>query len=174
MTPYRTPDRWLLASGLLQATMQELAIDGRLHREGVAFFLGQHQSAVAQLTHLCVLRGDKLRKTVDHLRIDPALMNEVTDLTIAENLQLIGQIHSHGPGYGTDLSYPDHFYGIRVPGFLSLVAPDFAQRPETELVDCGVHVFEAPGGFRRMLPSEINWRFGRLDGTRHRVVVASV
>jgi len=174
MTPYRTPDRWLLADGLLQATMQELAIDGGLHREGVAFFLGRHKDTVAHITHLCTLRGDKLDKTVDHLRIDPALMNEVTDLSIAEDLHLVGQIHSHGPGYGTDLSYPDHFYGIRVPGFLSLVAPDFAQRRETQLVECGVHVFETPGGFRRMPPGEISRRFGRLDNARHRVVVASV
>ncbi len=173
MTPYQTAERWLLAEGLFDATLEELAIDGRSNREGIAFFLGRHHGTQAHLTHLLKLRGIKLNKTPDHLRVDPDLMNEVTDLAIAEDVSLLGQIHSHGPGHGIDLSYPDHFHGIRVQGFLSLVAPDFALRPHTGLLDCGVHVFEASKGYRRMLDQEIKRRFALLDGVRHRALVVS-
>ena len=174
MSPYRTADRWLLAEGLIQAVLEELSIDGLRHREGVAFFLGRHHGPEGHITHLVVLRGVQLVKREDHLHIPAALMNEVTDHVIEQQGVLLGQIHSHGPGYGVDLSYPDHFFGIRAPGFLSLVCPDFGMRLETGLEDCGVHVFDAPRGFRRMGSGEIAQRFGALTGTAVRVVTAKV
>jgi hypothetical protein len=174
MSPYRLADRWLLADGLLQAALEELAIDGLRGREGVAFLLGRHYDRDGHVTHLVVLRGDRLVKTENHLQIPSALMNEVTDLVIAQEGVLLGQIHSHGPGYGVDLSYSDHNFGIRAPGFLSLVAPDFGMRPGTRVQDCGVHVFDEPGGFRRMAITEIRTRFGDLLGTRAAVLVAKL
>jgi len=68
---------------------------------------------------------------------------------------LVGQIHSHGELYGTDLSYADRTFGIAVPYFLSLVAPDYALRPQAHLKDCGVHVFERGCGFRRLFAAEV-------------------
>ncbi len=174
MRPYRLAERWLLAGGLLQAALDELAIDGRRGCEGVAFFLGRHYERDAHITHLVVLRGAPLVKTENHLQIPAAVMNEVTDHVIAHEGVLLGQIHSHGPGYGVDLSYPDHFFGIRAPGFLSLVAPDFGMRPGAGLEDCGVHVFDEPRGFRRMPVAEIRSRFGNLLGTRVTVLVAEL
>ena len=173
MSPYRTAERWLLAEGLLQAAFEELSIDGLHGREGVAFFLGRHQERDGHVTHLVVLRG-RILKTENHLKIPPALMNEVTDHVIAQDGVLLGQIHSHGPGYGVDLSYPDHFFGIRAPGFLSLVAPDFGMRPGTRLEDCGVHVFDEPHGFRRMGEGEITARFGTLAGVQAQVLAAKL
>ena len=174
MSPYRTADRWFLADGLFHAVLEELSIDGLRHREGVAFFLGRHYGPEAHITHLVVLRGERLVKREDHLHIPAALMNEVTDHVIEQQGVLLGQIHSHAPGYGVDLSYPDHFYGIRAPGFLSLVCPDFGMRSETRLEDCGVHVFDAPGGFRRMGNSEIAQRFGPLPDTAVSVLTAKL
>lgn len=174
MSPYRLADRWLLADGLLPAALEELAIDGARGREGVAFLLGRHHDRDGHITHLVVLRCNRLVKTENHLQIPPALMNEVTDHVIAQEGVLLGQIHSHGPGYGVDLSYPDHFFGIRAPGFLSLVAPDFGMRRGTRLEDCGVHVFDEPHGFRRMAVAEIRSRFGDLLGTRAAVLVAKL
>lgn len=173
-SPYRCAERWLLADGLFDAVLHELSIDGVRHREGVAFFLGRHAGPEAHVTHLIALRGESLVKREDHLHIPAALMNEVTDHMIAQDGVLLGQIHSHGPGYGVDLSYPDHYFGIRAPGFLSLVCPDFGLRPDTHLEDCGVHVFEAPRGFRRMRGGEICQRFGRLPGTPTQTLLATL
>lgn len=173
MTPYRSAERWLLAQGLFQAAINEMAVDGRFDREGVAFFLGRPRGPEAHITHLCSLRGGKVNKSINHLQIDAALMNEVTDLSVAEDLTLLGQIHSHAPGYGTDLSLADHFFGIRVPGFISLVAPDFGLRSETRLVDCGVHVFDTPNGFRRLGVAELGQRFGQLLGIDYRGLMAT-
>ena len=58
----------------------------------------------------------------------------------------------------------DRNFGIRVPYFLSLVAPDYAQRPDTRLEDCGVHVFEPGTGFRRLPPSEVARRILFVPG----------
>ena len=174
MSPYRIAERWLLADGLLSAVLEEFSIDGRHNREGVAFFLGRHHGQEAHVTHLVVLRGERLVKHEDHLHIPAALMNEVTDHVIEQQGVLLGQVHSHGPGYGVDLSYPDHFYGIRAPGFLSIVAPDFGLRPDTRLEDCGVHVFDATRGFRRMGNGEVGQRFGLLAGARVALLTAQL
>jgi hypothetical protein len=172
--PYRCAERWLLADGLFDAVLRELSIDGLRHREGVAFFLGHHVGPEAHVTHLIALRGERLVKREDHLCIPAALMNEVTDHAIAQAGVLLGQVHSHGPGYGVDLSYPDHYFGIRAPGFLSLVCPDFGLHSETCLEDCGVHVFDAPRGFRRMRTGEIRQRFGSLLGTPPQTLIATL
>lgn len=174
MNPYRTAECWLLADGLMQAVLEELSVDGRRDREGVAFFLGRHFGPEAHITHLVILRGEILVKREDHLHIPATLMNEVTDLVIEHKAVLLGQIHSHGPGYGVDLSYPDHFFGIRAPGFLSLVCPDFGLRSGTRLEECGIHVFEAPQGFRRMRAGEIAQRFAPLPATSVQVLTAKV
>lgn len=171
-SPYVCAERWLLAEGLFDAVLKELTVDGREHREGVAFFLGKHVGPEAHVTHLVVLRGAALVKREDHLQIPSAMMNEVTDHCIAEDAVLLGQVHSHGPGYGVALSYADHYLGVRTPGFLSLVCPDFGMRAGTRLQDCGVHLFEAPRGFRRLGQGEIAQRFGTLPGSPVRTLTA--
>src|SRR5262249_911487 len=89
------------------------------------------------------------------LVIQPGLMNAITDAAIKLGVVLVGQIHSHGKLYGTDLSYVDRTFGIRVPYYLSLVAPDYAQRPATKLTECGVHVFELSNGLRCVSTMEV-------------------
>jgi hypothetical protein len=66
-------------------------------------------------------------------------------------------VHSHGPGYGLDLSPTDRVYGIRTPHYLSLVAPDYALSA-APLQRWGVHVFMENGGFVRLGASEANRR----------------
>jgi hypothetical protein len=173
-SPYRCAERWLLADGLFDAVLQELAIDGLCGQEGVAFLLGRHQGIEGHITQLIVLRGAKLVKREDHLHIPSALMNEVTDHVIAHDGVLLGQVHSHGPSYGVDLSYADHYYGIRAPGFLSLVCPDFGLTPGTRLEDCGVYVFEAPKGYRRMQMPEVAKRFAPLPGATAQTLIATL
>jgi len=173
-SPYQCAERWLLAEGLFDAVLRELSIDGFRGQEGVAFLVGRHVGPEAHITHLIALRGKCLVKREDHLHIPAAMMNEVTDHVIEQEAVLLGQIHSHGPGYGIDLSYPDHYFGIRAPGFLSLVCPDFALRHGTRFDECGIHVFDAPRGFRRMKAGEIGQRFQTLPGKTAQTLIASL
>jgi proteasome lid subunit RPN8/RPN11 len=154
-TPIST---WSIPETALVQSLQEMARDGLLGNEGVALWLGHRANGQADVRHLVTLRGSCVLKRPDQLVIRPQIVNEVTDLAIELGLVLIGQIHSHGGRYGTDLSYADRNFGIKVPYYLSLVAPDYALRPQTRLDECGVHVFEPDRGFRRLTPNEVAGR----------------
>lgn len=157
-------DTWVLPEQALRASFQEMAHDGQEGNEGVALWLGRQTDADAQVTLVVGLRGSGVIKRPDQLRIAPGLLNEVTDLALERGVSLLGQIHSHGEGYSTDLSPTDRTYGIAVPYYLSVVAPGFGEHAETRLADCGVHVFEPGLGYRRLPPNEIAQRMLVLPG----------
>lgn len=98
------------------------------------------------------------------LRLSESLINDVTDLAIDHGAMLVGQIHSHGTGYGTNLSPTDRKYGISIPHYLSLVAPHYGTRPETRIGECGVYVFEPGTGFRRLPFKEASRRVEIVSG----------
>ena len=155
---------WHLTEGALQGSLQEMAEDGVHGHEGVVLWLGRCAQGQADITHLVGLRGPGAIKRPDVLMIAPRLMNEVTDLALDLNVRLIGQIHSHGKGYGTDLSITDRTHGISVPYYLSIVAPDYGLRSGTHITDCGVHVFEPGHGYRRLSTAEIMHRVEVVPG----------
>lgn len=155
MSFFKVPHRWCIPEAAILASMREMAIDGAQGREGVAMWLGNYEDETAIITHVVALRGPGVKKAPDQLIISAALTNDVTDLTIEHQVTLIGQIHSHGKNYGIDLSLADRTYGIAVPGFLSVVAPDYAMRAQTSIKDCGVHVFEPGIGWRRFSQTEL-------------------
>jgi proteasome lid subunit RPN8/RPN11 len=129
-------------------SISEMASDGARGCEGVALWLGRRFAGIVTVTHVVALRGPGVTKRPDHLSISPELLNEVTMLAIRAGVYLVGQIHSH-PGTWVDLSETDQLYGIRMPGYLSVVAPHFARRPNIALAECGVHVFDR-GAWRRL------------------------
>jgi hypothetical protein len=143
-----------------------MALDGANGNEGVTLWLGTRRDSHAVITHSVILRGPGIVKQPDFLSIEPGLLNDVADLAIRLNVSLVGQIHSHGPGYGTDLSYTDRTYGIKVPYYLSVVAPDYAMNDDVPIVDCGVHVYEQNLGFRRFLQPEIESRIEIIRDSR--------
>lgn len=155
---------WCMSPSVLELSVQEMALDGRTGREGIVLWLGHRRPGAAEITTLVALRGSGVIKLPYVLRIEPDLMTLVTDLAIRLGLTLVGQIHSHGPGYGTDLSPTDRRYGFAVPGFLSVVAPDFCLRSNTTFSDCGVHVFEAGIGYRRLPLQEVQVRIEIIEG----------
>jgi proteasome lid subunit RPN8/RPN11 len=157
-------DRWRLLRLAVEMSLQELALDGRGDREGIVLWLGHRGQGVAEITTLAALHGPSLMREWDVLRIDADLMNRVTDAALQLGLTLVGQIHSHPPGYGVDLSLVDREYGFKVPGYLSVVAPDFGLRPGTTLDECGVHVFELGTGYRRLSRHEAHTRIEVVDG----------
>ena len=138
--------------------MAEMASDGRRGNEGVALWLGSRAKGEATVTHVVRLVGPGVRKGPALIEIDATLFNEVADVAIREGASLVGQVHSHGVGWSTDLSETDLTGGVRAPFYLSVVAPDYALRAETEIRDCGVHFFEPGSGYRRFSRREITAR----------------
>lgn len=155
--------RWHLPEAAVSGSFAEMARDGEQGNEGVALWLGHRQGGDAVVTHLVALRGSGVRKGPRLLSVEPWLINEVTDLAIELEVTLVGQIHSHGRGW-VDMSPTDRTEGIAVPHYLSVIAPWFALRPGTGLVDCGVHVFESGDGWRRLSPSEVQTRLCVVSG----------
>lgn len=143
-------DSWQLPRTALVASLDEMARDGRNGNEGIAFWLGRRSGAVASITHVVCVRGSDVVREPAHLHVGAGTLNDVADLAIEHGVSIVGQIHSHGPYFGVDLSVTDRRYGIAVPHFLSVVAPDYAQRPGTRIEDCGVHVFQQGVGYRRL------------------------
>ncbi len=156
--------RWQLVEGVLEKSLQEMSKDGIHDNEGVVLWLGQRTQDQAKISHIVGLRGSGVIKRPDVLLIAPYLLNDVVDLALHLNVYLIGQIHSHGPGYGVDLSRTDRTQGIMVPYFLSVVAPDYGLQRSTCIMHCGVHVFEPGLGYRRLSIIEIEQRIQVVEG----------
>ena len=165
MTYFSSPTAWRLPLEAFRHSLAEMAIDGVRHKEGVAMWLGRYEADIAVVTHVAVLRGPGVYKAADQLFISSGVMNELTDVAIETKTILIGQVHSHGPLYGTWLSETDKKYGIAVPGYLSAVAPDYALRPDTRIHDCGFHLFEAGAGWRRLASDEVERRIQVTEAT---------
>ena len=165
MSYFPKVERWLIPKSALSSSFREMALDGVCGNEGIALWLGRRIGGRADITHVVALRGPGVIRKPNLLRISDDLMNDVTDLAIEHSVSLVGQIHSHGTGYGINLSPTDRMYGISVPYYLSLVAPHFGSRPKTPIGKCGVHVFEPGGaGFRRLPPDEANRRLEVISG----------
>lgn len=151
-------ENWIIPEFTLTESIREMAQDGKKRHEGIVLWLGKRAEGKAKISHLVLLRGKGIIKESNFLRIESWLLNEVTDITINLGVAIIGQIHSHGTKYGTNLSFSDRKYGIAVPYYLSIVAPSFAMRKGTHIADCGIHVFEPDIGYRRLSITEIKKR----------------
>src|SRR5205807_2567168 len=148
-------DRWIIPEQALERSRDEMASDGRDGNEGTSLWLGTKQAGEARITHIVFLRGAGVYKSPLNIQVTPELMREVHESAQAVGVILIGQIHSHSRRCGVDLSPTDHAYGIRVPYFLSIVWPDYAQGESTRISDCGVHVFLPNKGFDRLSQNEV-------------------
>lgn len=158
--------KWIIPESAIIDSFKEMARDGKSGNEGITLWLGKRSEGHAQVTHLVALRGSGIIKKPAVLIIEPDLFNSVTDITIELNVALIGQIHSHGPWHGTDLSVTDMRYGLSVPFYLSVVAPDYALKTKSDLSSCGVHVFEPGTGYRRLPPWEAHDRIQIIKGSK--------
>jgi hypothetical protein len=147
-------ESWRIPEAAIPEVLAEMAIDGREGNEGIVLFLGRENLTVAEVTHFVKLRGRGIQKRPWQIRIDAGLLNEVTDVAIENKVRLIGQVHSHGPGYGLDLSPTDRAYGIKTAYYLSLVAPDYALS-SAPIHQWGVHIFREERGFVRLSVAEV-------------------
>jgi len=169
---FAEPKHWRIGQNVFRESLAEMARDGQHGNEGVAMWLGRYEDTTAIVTHVGILRGPHIRKAPALLMIGSELINDLTDLAIANGVRLIGQIHSHGPLYGTHLSETDRRYGVAVPGMLSLVAPDYALRANTHLGECGVHLFQPGKGWIRFTVAEVKARLSLFDDGATKILVA--
>ncbi len=163
MSSHFFPDveRWSLPSSAFSLSLRELARDGARGCESIALWLGRRAQGEARVSHVVGVRGGGVLKAPAFLQIQSSMLNDVTDMAIQLGLVLVGQIHSH-PGLFVDLSPTDRAHGVSVHHYLSVVAPGYALDPATTLADCGVHVFEARRGYRRLTGVEVTRRV-RID-----------
>lgn len=154
---------WSLPQTALTDSFEEMSIDGRQGNEGIVLWLGRDDASMAEVTHLVKLRGPMIRKKPDQIHIDAALFNDVADLAIKYKVRLLGQIHSHGPDYPLDLSETDRTYGLQVPYYLSLVAPDYGMS-RVPITSCGVHIFIPDMGYVRLKSSVLSEAITITDG----------
>jgi len=165
-------DVWHLPRSAFAASLHEMARDGIHGNEGIALWLGRRVGAVATVTHVVCLRGSDVVREPAHLHVGAGTLNDVADIAIEHGVSIVGQIHSHGRDFGVDLSLTDRRYGIAVPHFLSVVAPDYALRSDTTIAECGVHVFEAGKGYRRLDARESAGRLLLTDDVEATILLA--
>src|SRR5579863_5752469 len=106
---------WRIPQFAIEDSLDEMARDGVRGHEGIVLWLGKDAAEIAEVTHLIRLRGPLVEKRKEFINIHSALFNDVADAAIEHGLRLIGQVHSHGPGYGVDLSPTDRTHGIHMP-----------------------------------------------------------
>lgn len=147
---------WIIPEFTITESFREMSRDGKKRREGIALWLGRRLGGEAIISHLVFLRGKGIIKKANFLRIEPWLLNEVTDIIINLGVSIIGHIHSHK--YGTDLSPSDREYGFKVPYYLSIVAHGFAMGKRIQITDCGIHIFEKDIGYKRLSIAEVKKR----------------
>ncbi len=80
---------WHIPDSAFALSLSEMARDGRAGNEGVALWFGQREAGEATITHVVALRGPGVIKRPAFLRIEPWLLNEVTDVAIAHNVTLV-------------------------------------------------------------------------------------
>ncbi len=157
---------WQIPRSVLSYSLAEIKKDGLHGNEGIVLWLGHRHNGQAKVTHLVALRGEGITRGPASLRIESKLLNDVTDVAIDLGVVLVGQIHSHGPGFGTALSYSDRTLGFAFPDYLSIVAPDYALNKSTPLNKCGIFVFERSFGFRCLSAIEIKQRIKLVAGSK--------
>ena len=154
---------WLLPEDLIQQSIEVMRPHGAAGNEGLALWLGRETNSAIEITHLVEVSGPGFKTSPLYMGLSMRAMAKLTDLADQLDRYLVGQIHSH-PGTFVELSDLDKAHGIRVPNYLSIVCPYYAQRPSTRLSDCGIHVFE--GGHYRRINSDMEAHHIKITATR--------
>lgn len=148
---------WTIPNDLLARSIAVLAPHGERGNEGLALWFGHSDGKAVSLTHLVDVSGPGFHTSPLFISLSMPTMARLTSLANELGVYLVGQIHSH-PHLFVELSALDRAHGIRVPGFLSVVCPHYAQRPHVSWSECGVHVYE-DSRYRRLASREVKRRF---------------
>jgi hypothetical protein len=145
--------RWRLPHDLLERSIEIMRPHGIRGNEGLALWLAKGDGPEVEITELIEVFGAGFRTTPLYLSLSLRAMATLTDVASRRGSFLAGQAHSHPESF-VELSELDKAHGIRVPNYLSVVCPDYAQRSLSGLEECGVHVFETDR-YRRLPQAEI-------------------
>jgi proteasome lid subunit RPN8/RPN11 len=152
--------RWQVPDDLLSVSIEIMRRHGAKGNEGLALWLGEPiGEELVKISHVVEVFGPGFITSPLYMSLSSAALSVLTDLAESVDAYLIGQIHSH-PGLLLDLSDLDIEHGIRVQNYLSVVCPYYAQRSETRMSECGVHVFEG-NSYRRLPDREASFRLLR-------------
>lgn len=149
--------RYYVPLSVLKATDRVMRRFGRERRECYVWWGGYFTSdGDAQVvTAICPEVATTFGRV--HLRLGEltALHAELRTL----DQVLLAELHTHPPGAGgqneVDAAHPAATY----PGFISIVAPDFAEPNFYDLRTAYVYEYVAGGRWRRIEPEEIQARF---------------
>ena len=158
-----TASSWQLPKNLLAQSISIMQPHGAMGNEGLALWFGRDHGEQLQVTHVVETIGSGFHTTPLFMSLSLRAMSVLTDMADQLNVYLIGQIHSHPKNF-IDLSDLDKIHGIRIPGYLSLVCPHYAQKQLDGILECGIHVFEN-GQYRRMPAHEASRRLLLCDTT---------
>lgn len=147
--------QWNLSRQIFDKGLEALSREGMEGSEGIVFWLGRRHDGIADITHLVTVPRSKFIHTFVSLTVPPETINAITDICVNEAVAIIGQAHTHPPGYPTDLSVSDRLGGFTIPYFLSVVVPDFAQTKIDSIFGCGVHVYYPKIGYKRLSYKEV-------------------
>ncbi|MBS0418659.1 MAG: hypothetical protein JSR66_13180 [Proteobacteria bacterium] len=147
---------WTLPQELLDTSIECMRPHGARGNEGLALWFGSGDERHVQFTHIVEVFGPGFTTTPLYMSLSLHAMAALTDFADGHGVFLAGQIHSH-PGKFIELSELDEAHGIRVPGYLSVVCPFYAQRALEGLGSCGVHTFDG-NRYRRMEVDEVRRR----------------
>lgn len=153
---------WFLPEDLLGTSIEIMRPHGAIGNEGLALWFGTSDDAQrVTVTHAIEIFGRGFITAPLQMRLSLHAMATLTSLADRLDRYLVGQIHSH-PGNFTDLSVVDKERGIRVPDYLSVVCPHYAQRSDVTLSECGLHTFDG-ATYRRLSSAEIARRVVQTD-----------
>jgi hypothetical protein len=144
---------WKIPDEVLPASIAVMRPHGASGNEGLALWFAVQEGANVMFTHVVAPYGPGFRTTPLFMSLSFRAMSVLTEFADANGVFLAGQIHSH-PGNFIDLSELDEAHGIRVPDYLSVVCPYYAQRDIRSFNDCGVHYFDVDH-YRRLPQHEI-------------------
>ncbi len=147
---------WVLAS-VLKLTVEMLQQSGFPDRphEGVVYWAGRRTERESFVT-TCI--APPAQTTHGSFETSSRANAQVIMFLANNNLELIGQVHSHPGGFVGHSAGDDERALMPYEGFLSIVVPHYACRGMRPLTMCGVHLFEK-ARFRQLAAIEIESRF---------------
>lgn len=152
MALYDKMEGWDLPQAVVEWSFAEMRRRGEDGAEGIAFWAGRAEGAIARVSHAFIVRGRHVLCRRGILELESSLVNDLTDEVLTRGLYLIGQVHSHPPGASVRMSDTDQRYGIVAPSYLSVIVPDFAGGEWQKRSTWGVHVY-GPARRWRTLPT---------------------
>ena len=147
-----TPRKYFVNESVLQATHSHLQGEGRNFREGLVYWLGWYSEESCIVNSVLVPRGSN---SYGRVSVSTEEMARINTALHRADLLLVAQIHTH-PGDHGHSAGDDGNAVSSLPGFLSIVVPNFAQTERLILTESYVHRYQSAGRWRCLKPDEVS------------------